>query len=693
MKIICLLWLICCFWPKAFADSVVPQFSGSWYTRADFIDQDACYQSRYRYTNLAQATDQSYANRVLSDLSPHDHCAWQKAFLLHKNLDKPIDFIGTTDQWQKLKAQPKAKLSETWQKNCVNDRNQILDSSSITIWPHYVCPAGSHESLEVNTHAEICTQAPLVCNADIVGRDLVRKGIKILGHVGLVTTTKGYNHVLEVLPDPKAGVYENTLDSFIHKSVFWGEKYGLPEAPILTRKQAEKIVHTGESQVGVKLKYTFGWGWKPSDGESTAIFRCDSFLYYAYSYGASLEIFPTGFHFPDTPPSMFKRFLSLRLAQQTGLFDPPAFFWQAQQYMEMPKDNLSYVERLAQVFNEKELDIEKADELTYRYVYEPEISRSQKMRTLYGLAVQHLNDKYQFWYLIDILDIFHPFEYTNQLIQLYQQQPLVQLKANLIYTLGEQAISPARPSSADPTPQKLFSQDAEHIPVIRHFLEDLLERETNPRLVESAIYAYITAGIPAQVKEKVGLTLERFKENNIQLVMSALQANYLQLILAFLDKDLQPRDVPPLLEAHYETADKMPYYLTAYLNFLFPEKINPAIKPLLQNYLVQHQQAITDQPHQEDLPVTNWLEAYATVMVDKNSDKIPFMFDYVRSLSDPLLQAKYIRQMDWRVLEKISYRDKWRYQKTFQDQLKKPAITDQETDVYKMALSDLKSYG
>ena len=280
------------------AKTYAPIFTGNWYTQATFESQDSCYQDGYHYTNYGSGPDQLYASKVLSDLSEHSDCQWGKVFLTAKNNQRPVDFLGTYQQWRDMRST--TATAETWQRDCLNQKKTIIDSTSTMIWPSYACPTGTHYGLENGTFS--CTDAPLACSADIVGRDIVWSNFpKLFGHVGLTVAQAGKTYVLEVLPKPPA-IYLNTLASFMAKSKYWGEKYGLKGTEKLTSEQATAIVEAGKEQKPFKLEYTEGWDYHPGNETKKPKFRCDSYVYYCYEKGAGLKIFPNGFKIPDTPP-------------------------------------------------------------------------------------------------------------------------------------------------------------------------------------------------------------------------------------------------------------------------------------------------------------------------------------------------------------------------------------------------------
>lgn len=673
------------------ASQYAPVFSGHWYTDAQLVNQDACYQNSYQYTNLASGTDRVYATSVLRDLSPHTNCQWGSAFLTAKQSTRPLDFNGTNEQWQNIRTQKNAVTAESWQRNCVQGKT-VLDNAVTTIWPSYACPAGTHDGLIAGYRA--CTDEPLVCSADIVGRNLDltnAKANKILGQVGLVSTLSGQSTVLEVLPKPPA-VYENTLKSFKEKSKFWGEKFGLPDAPKLTLAQARKIITASQTQKGVTLKYTLGWKWNPGDKDKKidALFRCDSFVYYSYLAGAALKIFPSGFHFPFTPPDMFDQFLTFRTGRYHDSGTPPAIMEKIQPYTIIPTDNGSYNERLEQVFSEPDLDVAVADQLTYRYVYANYISRTEKMKVLYDLAVKHQQNHVAFLYLIDILGALEPSEYLEKYITLYQQQSDSYVKDHFLSSIATVAIHLITSGEALSLEQQKSSS------LTKALFKNTLEHETNPDILTTAINLYQDIGGPEYAKAGVDAALLRAEQNHITLRFTPGQLLLTKIGLAFDTKDTQSRDLPELLNPRNQMDAKlMPFYLTFFLQDFTSSKINDQLRPLLKNYLLKYQAVISQQyiglkNYDPAIAICDWLAAYATVMVKKDSDKIPFIYDYIRALSSPVEQAKYLDQLTWQVGQKISNKDRAFYQDRFQRKLTDPTLSDDDRTLLENTLAELR---
>lgn len=169
-------------------------------------------------------------------------------------------------------------------------------------------------------------------DANVVGRDLASTGLGQFGHVGIWDGVE--KRVLEVLKNKDVVNRWNTAAEFRNATTFWGIKMywdnrqnsfdgrTVPDWPTLTERQKIKLV--GRKQGGFDPAYTLTAKYRPGEYVTervwnpktkkwetvtkmiTAIFRCDTFVAWAYGEGLrnnSAQLFVT----PMTPKTLFAR--------------------------------------------------------------------------------------------------------------------------------------------------------------------------------------------------------------------------------------------------------------------------------------------------------------------------------------------------------------------------------------------------
>lgn len=287
---------------NAYSQHFLPIFSGNWYVDPEYQYLDSCSNSVYKYGNQAKGDIHAAAEKFLQDVPPHSDCEWEEATFEGTDAEKPYDFVGNTDDWDKIRSTSGAQFGSTWSRICKNKTGALIDLKRVTIWPSYVCPVGTRNSIEkVVEPISGCTNKPMACEADVVGQDLTVPIFGFLGHVGYTIPGLPVSMVVQVLAHPKEEISINLLDSFKHSGdPFWGEKYQLSNLPVLSLDKGTKIITTGIAQMNYPFEYTLTWDWHP--GSSTthytynqitnkwekvltanfAKFRCDSFVYYSY---------------------------------------------------------------------------------------------------------------------------------------------------------------------------------------------------------------------------------------------------------------------------------------------------------------------------------------------------------------------------------------------------------------------------
>ena len=77
-------------------------------------------------------------------------------------------------------------------------------------------------------------------------------------------------------------------------------------------------------------------------------------------------------------------------------------------------------------------------------------------------------------------------------------------------------------------------------------------------------------------------------------------------------------------------------------------------------------------------------------MVKHSDECTPFTFAYIRALTDPRVQAQYLAQQYFQVLDKIPTEDRSYYQTLFQQKLHDSQLSNEDRQLFKRALSAIK---
>lgn len=442
---------------QARAEQMLPIFSGFWYTDISSSipgnHLTACLKEEYSYKNHLPGTAEQVASTLLSSPRERTDCNWEPAELFESQKNFPPDFIfqnqKTLSEWQSMinNGQP---TSQIWNRNCVttdkNGSRHILDSISITIHPQYICPQNATYGVDINNleSGAGCTTQPAPCFADVAGRELNRPfPVSALGHVGLTTglvkdpaKNQYAIQVIEVLDADdtgnKAGIYIHDHDaSFVHNQnlKYWGTKYGVNGQSLLDI-QAYQILGAAASQMQFPFEYTRGWDWHPGAyanyqifntatqtwthqiGITPAKFRCDSFVYYAYSMAGKF-ILPKYKKF-ITPLDIFNALNDCR--NSDGSYCKPTSNPSSLSILQK-NDSQAFLFLIAA----PSTDLHSLDQSSYDYIHSPLVSRSQKLYQLLLLLETHINNKEKTEYIIDLLNTLKPIEILPEIITLFSQ--------------------------------------------------------------------------------------------------------------------------------------------------------------------------------------------------------------------------------------------------------------------------------
>ena len=421
------------------SEMVMPVLYG-WYTDVTDEYKDACYVDHYKYENLETGTSFELAQKVLVPVNNRKDCYWQK-IVLESEFYSPDDFPGTNKQWKELSKNPSVTTQKA-SRACVDSDEIKRDSISMTIYPSYRCPKGSYYSYDPYAYELGCTNIPMGCYGDIVGRDLDVTNqdcdnpnecwFKKLGHIGLTSPSLDGQNVIEVLNDGVV-IQENGMDSFKNKTRFWGQRYGAPSENNIDFMMGIKTLVAAEEQRTCSTKYTYSWSFSQCDAENNAKFRCDSFVYYAYLAGANIDL---GFTELLTYPStIFKSMLSCRdqLGSPCSQNIPDPEMQQTNAYIFKPA--VLAAKNVTQILSKEKVDISNLDVESYAYVKSKDEPRENKINLLWSLVKKHQSNPFKSSYLADILSELEPIEKTDEIIREFHKTNENRLKLQYLALL------------------------------------------------------------------------------------------------------------------------------------------------------------------------------------------------------------------------------------------------------------------
>src|SRR3990167_1757078 len=671
---------------NAIADHVLPVFSGAWYTDAQLQYFDSCGQAAFSYTNKLSTTPIALAQQVLGEVPARTDCRWHEAKLTNVNAISPPDFPGRQQDWVDVLAHANSQPSFKAQRDCVSPDGKVLDSKVSYIYPGYVCPSFSRYGIDRNKQGEGCTTMPVVCNADVVGRELAIYGGHWLGHVGMTRgfdTNQVYNQVVEIFKQPtdEIKVSLSPIDSFksMPGAAFWGEKFGIQDKPVITDDEAMKILDAGMAQMNYPFTYTLTWDYHPGGSDvqyvfneetqawdqvytvREAKFRCDTFVYYSYVTGANLRIIPE-YKFPWVPKDM--------LAVMASCRDPEGTVCAVNSELQNVQTPLQTVQ-LAAVFAAKALDIKSADAATKQLVTSTHVSRQAKINQLWSLALRYRNDPIKFGYLLDCLASLRPVELTSELIDAFKQQENKQDRYRLLSVLVA-SIQVKNESDIE----RVKNQVA-NVTKIQHFLHDLLFQNADVTMQKFLIQMYPTVVPAERAHEDISQVLN--KHGLSASLLSVRAKKMLELHAAFSTAEQQRQQLPDLISQYTEgdQADLWKQTLCFVLNDMSPTWIDDSVRKLLADVLVTNKLALMGlaaSVQAVDMPRCNWLGAYATLMTHSDAEKRRFILNYIYNENDVFAQAQMLAQLPEQLKKQVPASDKAYYRSRFIKQLNSKAL-------------------
>lgn len=624
-----------CYFTNAYGQHVLPEFTGSWYTRSIYEYDNACFERIYSYEEQFQGDFKSAAEYFIAaiPLPSLRDCEWSdvKIDTLHgMPYGMPSTFPGTSDDWKQIIAKDGPHGARAYRR-CLTQEGHRQGEIQIYFSPSYVCPKGSRRSPQITPSGDFnvsCTTTPAACRADVVGRDLSFSGFGFLGHVGF-TAYENYpeNSVLEVLAEPTEGVYMNSLKNFKHipGSPFWGSKYELPNSPPLTIEKATSIVETGLNQGNYPFEYTMTWNWHAGSysahpiynqasnswenitTSTNAKFRCDSFVYYSYLAGAGLSIVDE-YNMLVYPKTIWKSFLKLR--DSSGFINTvnptPRVF-----------NGLLQENIMANLFASNDINILELDEATSKYVKSSQITRPEKLKYLWDLALKYKNNPEKFNYLIDCLDYLKPLELTPDLIQTFHSLENTKNKKHILSTLIN-----AAQSGHDLLNTMPGNNAVNNIIMIQNFTRDILYQTKEKELLKYTLQLYSSIMPPENSRHDIQEIINK-KENSD--------------LLSEKDKALLEVD------AIFSNASQMELYLKPFIDSLSkiklhaicfklanfdPSLLNEKNKNTLKHFLLGHKSLLTEKISPEkirEIPSCDWTSAYSTIISTSQKEKNKLM--------------------------------------------------------------------
>ncbi|OGT65214.1 MAG: hypothetical protein A3J38_04755 [Gammaproteobacteria bacterium RIFCSPHIGHO2_12_FULL_45_9] len=474
------------------AEHVLPVFSGYWYTNAAHNYIDACGTDYWIYTDKIYGTAKSVGTLLLTDMlinNPYystccqgGPCTWSEPFHIKYPSEYPPDFpsygYDFHQDWPTISAQPNAPIVLLLDKrgNAPGNSNHSMYDCrmAVFIYPSYICPPGSRFSVSDTIDPENaygCTTTPILCEADVVARNLSSTGFEGLGHTAIM---RGLD-VLEVLDETDsapAGIYQHTLTSFKAANQYWGAKFTTNANFTfgLSFELSYAVVHAGLTQMAYPFEYTLFPFYHPGSPTEPAHFRCDTFVQYCYETGAGLTLYtPT---LAITPSGLFDALPKFRETIPT--FTAPSTLI-----------TLNETQSLEQLFAAQELDTNTISQRIQALIEDTQLTHAEKIGLLLDLSRHHQHESFKFQCVMDALAILKPAHGIQHLIELFYQLNEIPSRRKLLYALYE-GIQGAKAAL------HLAEMTQAH-EVARLFLKETFMTEKQYTLVSRALEYYLMA--------------------------------------------------------------------------------------------------------------------------------------------------------------------------------------------------------
>ncbi len=694
-----------------YADDVLPVFSGNWYSAISggYRGADGVYYYTYSQPLAAKLVENYFNSQLATNVQSFYRTYSYNKYIVLQNISMeyeptntlpigPQDFPGSWMDYSQVIAQGGPTPTDfkdtisgqicynppNYPSNCAPipaltlqpSGNSILflyTNDSFRAFPHYVCPVGSRLSLFTGR----CSNTPLVANADVVGRDLDAPIIGgVTGHIGLTTysdltgSNRLGNYVLQVMNEPGNVVQQVTLGNFEHATFYWGEVYGLPGIdPKSEADDARITLEAGWNQRNYNPTYTPGFTYQEGGlsnltmiddqtglpiqqlGITQAIFRCDTFVDFAYSkgYKVNLPLQPPPVIGPPpvlipTPVTTYGSFLNKRT--DVPLQTADSTLSSAPTLSAAQRDALGMTPNLS--------DSEAAElEKTVKAVLNNNaLSTAAKNNNLWSMAQENQTDTAKFSYFVDTLALGQrACILVSQYSQAYSEQTSIANKKELISAIANSCLK-----SSALTATHLSSAEISSTLQAHTFITQTLESEKNPVLIKQALSG-ASEILPANAENYalISQAINRLKQADTNLTDEDLRSlSLIQIAFVFASPDLQHSALAALLEANKPDpeANAFNQSLLLVLKTLDPKAISDSEKPALLNYL---QAQKSEHPNMDSFQTqegVDFLMAQASLKNKDEASKNQYIIGVVLNAS-PKDQALLIGQLDSSVLANI----------------------------------------
>lgn len=567
--------------------TIHPEFSGEWFdqvisTQESPTKYDSCNIGHYKYKNKSN-DKQILINELFKDLPLHTDCQWTKPSFFAYGGSIPADFPATPNEFMVMMQDPAAIKSEVWDSRCMRETYQV-DYVSRAIYPSYRCLSGSRPSPQKPVS---CLSKPLVCAADVVGRDLNEGPItKWMGHVGLTfvhydNDGNPINVVLEALNNDKV-INTNTLRSFENASPFWGEVYGLVDIDNLSGfvdlDKAGLALNAGLNQRNFDPEYTTTIFWREGSYSARSVydsvrqefikeramvrakFRCDTFVNYCYMKGFGVQL-PTQPALGVLPRSTYNSFIHKRV-------DVPSE-QNVDQYPQAAAQEVSdyFISEVHDAFGNKHL------------------SRAEKIE--YCLQKANSSDIEEFSYHMDTLASLATHHIIPELVNRFGNESIAQKRKKLITAIVGSTLN----HEPDSAVASIDSSTINNIVVAQDLMKDVLKNELNLSVLKHSIcHALSVLPMTRQNYAFILQAVERLHaQSEEEYHFSNEQKFFILLSIAFANDDMQTWLLPQLLEAELPSIEKDIFNQKLFfmLKLLSPADINQEAKRMLMAYLNQ----------------------------------------------------------------------------------------------------------
>jgi len=273
-----------------------------------------------------------------------------------------------------------------------------------------------------------------------------------------------------------------------------------------------------------------------------AVFRCDTLIDYAYQAGAEINIPTNGFYLPLSTYNSFS---------QSRFPGVPLF--SSQKVSSSVVETVPFkANTLEDILASSVMNPESLDKVATALVSDPSIPRQEKLNHIWNLALIYQNSPtLRFNYLIDMLNVLHPFELEPQFMELYQSTTNVSNKLELISAIWQGMIP-------DKKTRPFTEDDKNTFERVDDFLETQIKTTQDPYLLAQLLEAYsaLVPGVVAdelideKLSELKGKTFVDFHNQKVYLAMPEKEAFTIKIRRALMTSEAQTRLFPELLEQH-----------------------------------------------------------------------------------------------------------------------------------------------